>query len=404
MKLSILAAVLTVVLIPGLAHGAAVASDMQTAVTGNTAFACDLYGKLKAQEGNLFLSPYSISTALAMTYGGARGNTEAQMAKALNFGLPQDELHPVFAGLQDGLNAVQQKGKVKLAVANSLWPQKGYTFLPAYLDLCKKNYSVTITPVDFAGATEQARTTINDWVENKTEKKIQELFKPGVLSGDTRLVLVNAIYFKGNWVTQFDKRATTPQPFHLAAGKDVEAPLMRLEKQFRYTETPDLQALEMPYSGNDLSMVVLLPRQVDGLPALEAKLTEENLAAWTKGLASRKAMVWLPKFKTTAEFSLNQTLAALGMTDAFARQADFSGMTGQTDLFISAVVHKAFVEVNEEGTEAAAATGVAFTRERAIVREEEPVVFRADHPFLFIVRDNHTGSVLFLGRIVDPTK
>ena len=376
-------------------------ADVKPIVTGNTAFALELYGQLRTQEGNLFLSPYSISTALAMTYGGARGATEKQMAKTLHFGLPQEQLHLGFAALQSRLNAVQQKGKIKLAIANSLWPHKGYDFLPAYLDLCQKQYGVAITPVDFNNATESARKTINDWVENKTNRKIQELFKPGILDARTRLVLANAIYFKGTWTEQFDKKLTRKQPFHLTTDKTTTAPLMHRQGRYRYAEYPTLQVLELPYAGNDLSMIVLLPVSHKELEAIEAKWSADRLAGWLKQLHPVEVDVYLPQFKMASQFSLNQTLAALGMTDAFTVKADFSGMDGQQDLFISAVIHKAFVEVNEEGTEAAAATGVAMEMKS---EPAEPVVFRADRPFLFLIRDNPTGSLLFLGRVTDPTK
>jgi len=377
--------------------------NRMTAVAGNTAFAFDLYSQLRSQEGNLFFSPYSISTALAMAYGGARGETAAQMAKAMHFGLAQEKLHPAFAALESELKADQQKGQVKLAVANSLWPQKGHAFLPAYLDLCKINYGVAVKPLDFIGATEPARQTINAWVENKTNRKIQELLKPGILNEMTRLVLVNAIYFKGNWSSQFDKQLTKAGPFHVSAGKTVETPMMQTTRKFRYAESPEAQVLELSYAGDDLSMLVLLPRDANSLAAFERSLSPGKLYAWVRSLRSRELQLWLPKFKTTSEFSLNQTLAALGMTDAFTPRANFSGMDGTKNLFISAVVHKAFVEVNEDGSEAAAATGVAMTWSADINILEEPVVFRADHPFLFLIRDNRTGSILFLGRIVDPT-
>ena len=375
-----------------------------TLVRGNSAFACELYAQLRSQEGNLFLSPYSISSALAMTYGGARGETAAQMAKALHFGLPQEGVPPAFAGLQSRLDAVQTKGKVKLSIANSLWPQKKFAFLPGYLDLCRKHYGATITPLDYVNAPGPARKTINDWVEDKTNKKITDLIAPGVLDAMTRLVLVNAIYFKGDWANPFKAALTKPAPFHVTAAKTVDAPLMQQKKEFRYGETPNLQVLELPYTGNDLSMIVLLPRKTDGITVLEEFLTPEAITKWSEGLDRREVEVFLPKFKMTSQFSLGDKLAALGMTDAFTGKADFSGMDGQRDLYISAVIHKAFVDVNEEGTEAAAATAVVM-RAMAMMLEPPPTpVFRADHPFLFLIRDNHTGSILFLGRVTDPTK
>jgi len=379
--------------------------DTQTVIAGNTGFAVDLYGKLRPREGNVFFSPYSISTALAMTYGGARGETAGQMAQTLDFNLLADKLPPVFAALEANLDTVQKKGQINLAVANSLWPQKDFSFLTDYLSLCQQDYGTTITPVDYKGNTEAARKTINDWVEARTNRKIVELLKPRIVDGSTRLVLVNAIYFKGNWVSQFETNLTVNQPFRVSSDKTLDAPLMRQIHDFPYAEFPDLQVLELPYAGDDLSMLVLLPRKVDGLGNLEARLTEENLAAWTANLESKKVQVFLPKFKSTSEFSLAETLKSLGMTDAFIYgQADFSGMDGRKDLFIGAVVHKAFVEVNEEGTEAAAATAVLMGFGGAPTNPRPIPVVRADHPFLFLIRDNRSGSVLFLGRVMDPTK
>jgi serpin B len=388
-----------------IAHAGASSHDIRKVVACNTEFAVDLYGKLRTREGNVFFSPYSISTALAMTCGGARGGTENQMAQTLHFSLPPDKLHSAFAAMETNLNAVQQKGQIKLAVANSLWPQVGYEFLPEYLALCQKYYDTSITPVDYKGHTETARKTINDWVEARTNRKIVELLKPGVLDTSTRLVLVNAIYFKGKWVSQFETNRTENQPFHISSDKTIDAHLMRQTHDFHYAEFPSLQVLELPYVGDDLSMIVLLPREVGGLGNLEAGLTAENLTAWTAHLESQEVQVFLPKFKSISEFSLSGTLATLGMTDAFIYgQADFSGMDGRKDLFIGDLIHKAFVEVNEEGTEAAAATAVVMLAGAAPLNPRPIPVFRADHPFLFLIRDNRDGSILLLGRVIDPTK
>jgi serine protease inhibitor len=369
----------------------------------NSRFAIDLYGQLRAGDGNLFCSPYSASAALAMTYAGARGETATQMAKALEFDLPESEVHPAFAELQESLNAVQEKGQVQFAIANSLWPQSGLALKPDFLALCQKYYDTSIRPVDYEGDTEGARKIINDWVEQQTNRKITDLLKPGMLLPATRLVLVNAIYFKGKWDKPFDSSKTQDQPFHVSADQTITAPLMYQKDDFGYAEFPDLQVLELPYRGHDLSMVVLLPRDANGLGALETKLTADNLAAWTKDLSEEKVCVFLPKFTTTQEFSLSHALMAMGMTDAFSRKADFSGMDGRKDLFISEVIQKAFVKVDEEGTEAAAATGVVMLG--MAVQAEKPIpVFRADHPFLFLIRDNRTDSILFLGRIINPTE
>ena len=382
-------------------HTQAPSPDTRAVVAGNIAFATELYGALRANSGNLFFSPSSISTALAMTYAGAGGKTAEEMAHTLHFTLPQPSLPPAYAALETELKTIQQKGRITLEEANSLWPQEGYPLLPDFLSICQKDYSSPIHHVDFAGNTEGARTTINDWVSDKTHGKITELLNPGILDKLTRLVLVNAIYFKGKWASPFNVTLTKEEAFHLSSEKTVPAPLMRKTHEFRYAEFPDLQVLELPYAGDDLSMLILLPRANDGLTALESTVTPQNLTSWTSQLRPRMVDLVLPKFKITESFSLKNTLESLGMPTAFGPGADFSGMDGKTILYIGAVEHKAFVEVNEEGTEAAAATAVVMNLMSVAAA---PPRFRADHPFLFLIRENHTGSILFLGRMSDPTK
>lgn len=397
-----MAGALFLVLAPVLA--AVPGGDTKAVVEGNNAFALDLFRELKNNGGNIFFSPYSISTALAMTYAGARGNTAKQMADVLHFTLDPQELHPAFAGVETGLNAVQGKGNIRLSVANALWPMKGYPFRGQYLALVKKHYGVTITPLDYQRAVEAARKTINRWVEEKTQNKIENLIRPGVLNALTRLVLTNAIYFKGDWASRFKEELTKDDKFFLPSGKTVRAPMMNQEHKFGYAEFQSLQVLELPYIGNDLSMLVFLPKKKDGLGQLEKQLTVDKLKRWTAALGQRKVKVFLPKFKMTSQFRLDETLADMGMGDAFdSSRADFSGMDGRPNwLFIGAVIHKAFVDVNEEGTEAAAATAVVM---RIKMAAPVPVpTFRADHPFLFLIRENATGSILFLGRVVDPTQ
>jgi serpin B len=273
--------------------------------------------------------------------------------------------------------------------------------LKEYLILTKKYYGVTITPLDYRQAVEKARKIINQWVEEKTKDKIKNLIKPGILNPLTRLVLVNAIYFKGNWASQFDEKRTKDETFYLLSGKRVQAPMMAQKEEFRYAKKESLQVLELPYVGEDLSMIVLLPGKTDGLPELERHLTRGTLMQWLTGLRKQKVQVFLPKFKMTSQFRLDQTLTAMGMRDAFdPNKANFAGMDGRRNwLYIGAVIHKAFVDVNEEGTEAAAATAVAMRIKMA--RPPSPI-FRADHPFIFLIRDNKTGSILFIGRVLDP--
>jgi serpin B len=368
-------------------------------VKGNTEFALELYNQLrKQQDGNLFLSPYSISTALAMTYAGARGQTAEQMQKTLHF--PAGEgLHPLMGALIRQINdADNPRRGYKLTTANALWGQKGYPFLDAFVQLNKRDYGAGLKEVDFIRAAEAARGEINKWVEKETNDKIKDLMKPGTVTSDTRLVLTNAIYFKGDWASKFKKDLTKDAPFQKASGK-VNVPMMHQKARYKYAEAPDLQALEMPYVGKELSMVVLLPKKADNLAAVEKGLTPEALGKWLGQLREHEVEVFLPRIKVTAEFQLRPTLSAMGMPAAFEAGADLSGIDGgKGSLAISAVVHKAFVDVNEEGTEAAAATGI--TIEPTAVRIVP--VFRADHPFVFLIRDNRSGSILFLGRLSDP--
>jgi serpin B len=311
------------------------------------------------------------------------------------------------------LDTIQKGGTVQLNIANSLWPQKNYpfhqigrysvpsTFLDSYLDLCKKYYGVTITPVDYKGNKEAACQTINQWVEEQTQRKITDLIRPEALNSQTRLMLVNAIYFKGRWSSQFQPGATSEEVFHVTPRQDAKCQMMFQQKTFEYAETTDLQMLKLPYVSNDLFMLILLPKKTDGIGALENNLSAEKLTEWIGSLKDQEVEVQLPKFTQTSTFSLAETLKNLGMTLAFEDKADFSGMDGHTHwLFISAVAHKAYVDVNEGGTEAAAATAVEM--EAGAEAPREVPVFQADHPFIFLIMDKNTGSLLFMGRVITP--
>jgi serpin B len=293
----------------------------------------------------------------------------------------------------------------QLRVADALWAEQDESFLDSFLKLTKADYAAGFRKVDFKHAPEAVRVTINQWVAEQTAGKIKDLLQPGVLTPSTRLVLTNAIYFKGDWQMQFDKAQTREEEFHLSAGQSVQAPLMHIEGRFSYFNGSSFQALEIPYQSGDLSMIVLLPNDAAGLAALEQSLTAASVHQWLSQLRPvGKIVLTLPRFKMTNQFSLNGALTALGMRTAFDRTlADFSPMTGKRDLWISAAIHKAYIDVNEEGTEAAAATAVVM-RSMAMAREQPPIVFRADHPFLFVIRDNRSGAILFLGRLTDPTK
>ncbi len=389
--------------------------NARLAACGNNCFALQLYQKLQGEKGNLFFSPYSISTALAMTYAGARGRTQEQMAQTLCFPTskevvqklaearaplsPEDFARASSEIIKD-LNARGGKGTYELRVANALWGQQEFEFLSSFARLVEDQYGGHLERVNFVKAAEKARRTINTWVEKQTNGKIKDLIGPGLLDDTTRLVLTNAVYFRGTWASQFKKDETQDEPFTLLDGGQVQVPMMNQKARFGYGEIDALQVLEMPYVGQELSMVILLPKEPAGISELEKALTAENASKWLAGVHKQEVIVAVPKFKMTHKFNMGAVLQSLGMTDAFSPAADFSGMTGRRDLFISAVVHQAYVDVNEEGTEAAAATGVTM-KLTAIAPGKVPV-FRADHPFLFLIRDLRSGSILFLGRMTNP--
>jgi serpin B len=382
-------------------------SDMDALVEGNSAFALDLYQRLAKEQGdqNLFYSPYSISLALAMTYAGARSETEQQMADTLHYTLPQDRLHPAFNALDQALasrgeGAAGQDGEgFRLNIANAIWGQKSYAFLDAFLDTLARNYGAGLWVLDFAAAPEKARVTINEWVSDRTEGKIEELIPQGVITPLTRLVLTNAIYFNAAWAKPFDEGRTRDRAFHLLDGGEVTVPMMRQTASFGYAAGRGYQAVELPYDGRELSMVILLPDAGD-FQAFEASLDAERMAGVVEELEYQEVALTMPKFEFDSSFSLNNALTAMGMEDAFSDAADFSGMTGDTELFISRVIHQAFVSVDEEGTEAAAATAVVIATKGL---PSEPLQVTVDRPFIFTIRDIQTGAVLFVGRVLDPS-
>ena len=330
--------------------------DIAAVVNGNNTFAFDLYSVIAKEEGNLFLSPFSVSSALAMTYAGARGETAKQMARALHFDLASAKFHATFSELMKGFNTPGKS--YQLSVANALWGQVGTPFLPEFTGITQKFYDAGFKDVDYANHTEQARQTINHWVEEKTNHKIVDLIKPKVLNELTRLVLTNAIYFKGKWERQFKPEHTKPAPFYVSAQQKADVPTMYQSGKFKYAENDQLQILELPYTGGELAMDVLLPKPQSNITKLETSLKLADFKSVLAKLASEKVEVFLPRFKLEKELSLNESLKELGMKDAFDENAaDFSGIS-KTFLYITQVIHKSFVEVNEEGTEAAAATAV----------------------------------------------
>jgi serpin B len=368
-------------------------------------FGFELYQQLRSKKGNLFLSPASLSTGLAMTYAGAAGQTEKEMAHVLHFdGASFDKSERQFSEAYGELTKLlntSSKG-CELSMANRLWGQKSYPFLPEFLTLTREDFGAELASLDFT-ETEAARQTINSWVEERTREKIRDLIPSGVLLPSTRLVLTNAIYFNGQWAVPFSKDATQPAAFYRDSNNEVQVPTMSQTRMFKYGENDKLQLLELPYAGNEVSLVVLLPRAKDGLAGVEAELSGDNVRKWCDAAKRREVEVHLPKIKMTSDFRLAETLRKMGMATAISPRADFSKISSSEGLMISEVLHKAFVEVNEKGTEAAAATAVIIAPTAALRPErEEPVVFRADHPFILMIRHNPTGVILFLGRVADP--
>ncbi len=365
----------------------------------NNAFAQRLYGIVSSEPGNVFFSPFSISTALAMTYAGAGGKTAREMEQALSFTLSGEALHAtVNETISPLLGSVAE-----LRIANRLWPQRGLDLEKPFLALMGEYYRAPVEQLDFRGAAEPSRLRINAWVGETTKQKIPELLPKGAIDATTAMVLTNAVYFLGVWQYQFKPAATKPEPFTAAAGVVVRTPLMHQTLKTRYGETADAQVVELPYRaathGSKLVMDVILPKDVAGLAAVEKNLVSSGIASYVGSLSPAEVDVSLPRFKTSWRRSLNSALQALGMREAFSASADFSAMVRGGGLFVSLVQHEAFVDVNERGTEATAATAVVMTKSAPPRR----VVFRADHPFVFLLRDVDSGLVLFMGRLVRPS-
>jgi len=383
-------------------------ADLRELVSGNTDFAFDLYHAISDEAENLFYSPYSISVALAMTYAGARGNTEAQMRDVLHFTLAQESLHPALNALD--LEIASRRDQVsasggdsfRLNIVNSIWGQNEYEFLQEFLDLLSLNYGAGMRLLDFVGNAEGCRNTINRWVEEQTQNRVQELIPEGVIDQLTRLVLVNAIYFKASWVHAFEEAATRDGDFRLIDGGAVTVPMMEQTESFRFAEGDGWQAVELPYVGDAVSMVIMLP-EAGRFEEFENDLDAESAAAAINALASATVHLTMPKFEYDCGFSLKETLYRMGMSDAFIMgAADFSGMDGTLNLYIYEVVHKAFVSVDEQGTEAAAATAVIMA-ERGLPGAVEAIEFKVDRPFIFLICDIPTGSILFIGRVMNPS-
>lgn len=361
----------------------------------NNLFAFDLYAHYKSAPGNLFFSPYSISSALAMTYEGARGQTAEEMKKVLHLPDRKEDLRASFSSVHADLNSPSRE--YKLSTANALWAEKRYRFLPDYFNLIAKYYGGAAQNMDFIGNPEGSRQAINRWVEDKTSGKIKDLLTQGIIGSATRLVLTNAIYFRGDWLNPFNTQDTREDDFHLDSGSIEKAEMMHQTSHFNYGETDRSQILEMPYRGGRLSMVVILPRgKLD-----EISIDAASLSRLMQTMRPEKVAVTFPRFRLEKKYLMDGDLAKMGMPSAFdAQAADFSGMDGSKDLLISAVVHQTFIDVTEAGTEAAAATaGVVGVKAVAPGPKEDIKEFKADHPFIFLIRDKTSGTILFMGRM-----
>ena len=386
-------------LLPLLLAAALPAADSRV-TTAMNAFTTTSYKQLARGDGNLILSPLNVAAALSMALAGAGGQTAEEIQSVLHVHYDSGYSAAVGALLTD-LTTAGNSGGNELHAANGLWVQKGFAIQPTYENTLANNYYAPLTSVDFVENPEAARSQINRWTEEHTQDRIKNLFPAGSFDAQTRLVLTSAIYFYGKWQDPFVPSHTQPAPFIQLTGATTQANFMNQTSHFGYTDTPSAQILEMRYAGTGIAFDVLLPKTLSGLAGLETSLTIENLSGWLGNLTTRNVQVSLPKFRTESEFSLRKALSTMGMPTAFTDKADFSGIDPGRALAISEVVHKAFVDVSEQGTEAAAATGITM-RATAMRAPEQAVVFRADHAFIFLIRDTRTGVILFIGRLVKP--
>ncbi len=384
--------------VPLLDDSGATDPSVEATVEAYNGFAFDLYGRYSAGDGNILFSPYSISTALSMTYEGARGETAEEMEAVFGFLEDPSMRLPSVARIYNTLN--EEGREYALHTVNALWIQQGYPVLDDYVDAIVDYYGGDVNALDFVAEPDESRVTINEWVEERTNDRIKDLFPSGSIDSAVRLVLTNAIYFKGDWLIEFDEEATGEEGFHVSPTNTVTVDMMRLRGEtFNYAETDELQILELPYTGEDISMLILLPKE-GSMGEVEAQLSPENLGEWIGSMEATDVNVQLPRFTFETKYFMMEDLAEMGMPTAFTGAADFSGMNAEDQLFIDMVIHQAFIEVNEKGTEAAAATGVSIKLSAAVSPQK---TFNADHPFVFLIRDVDTGLIMFMGRVADPS-
>lgn len=394
----------TILLIALLYSGLGKGQESEKIEDGNNQFAFELYHHLDTENKNIFFSPYSISTALAMTYSGANGTTATEMGEVMGFLSDRTKNDAAFKNLIEKINS-RNNDDLKIKTANRLFGEQTFKFNESFLKRINENYGAQLEKLNFKDK-EASRKKINTWVEDQTNQKIKELIKKDVLPDSTKLVLVNAIYFYGDWAKQFDSSFTQIKKFYLSAEKSIDHKMMYQKSYFSYMENENFQAIRMPYKNNQIYMEVYLPLKKDGIADLEKKLKFNKYKEWVNSFGTQEVMVTFPKYKMTCDFSLGDQLQELGMKTAFSDEADFFEMVQKKDdgLKISKVIHKAFIDVSEKGTEAAAATAVIMVRiESTSYHEREmPKIFNADHPFVFLIKDSETGSILFMGKVMNP--
>ncbi len=371
-------------------------------VEGLNTFAFDFYNSITKQAlENTFYSPLSISSALAMTYAGAEGETAKQMQQTLHYG-PQDvSFHSQFANLIESLR-VSEKSDFEMTIANAVWVQNNYKLQKNYLQIVKGKYLSEAREIDFISQPDASRETINEWVSDKTANRIHNLIPPNAINAMTRMILTNAVYFNAEWSHKFNPKMTRKESFYCMNGEIIETDMMYQRHYYQYSQTSDYQMLELTYKGYEYSMLIILPKNPGGLSKLNKRISCKDIAKHDNSKQQEDILVYLPKFRLETAYELNAYLMEMGMTDAFSQQADFSGMTGNKDLMISSIFHKAFIEVDEEKTEAAAATAVVMKLTAMAPSPVAPIEFRADHPFMFIIRNQKEKAILFMGQLTTP--
>jgi len=374
---------------------------IESLAESNNLFALDLFKQIRSDSENLIFSPYSIGTVLAMIYTGSGGKTAEEMSEVLYFP-PPELLDPVESGVRESMKEADTMKGTDFRLANAIWAQENFSFLPDYLDRVQKYYDAPLSLMDFVETSnrEESRKKINHWVEEKTNMRIQDLIQPGILDASTRMVLTNAIYFNGGWMFPFDKSATSPSLFHISKQESINADFMHQTRSYPYYEDEEIQAIGLPYKNNRMSLMVLLPKSIEGWRMISQVINHERMKLVISGMETREVQLALPKFRSELQINLKQELTSMGMGTAFSKDADLSGMTGEKNLYIDEVIHKAFIEVSETGTEAAAASAAIIGLKSSL--RDDPVRFNANHPFIYFLIDRQTGCIIFTGRLVKP--